>query len=292
MSKAYLLAVPSKGRLVEPTLWLLSNVGLKLSSTDDRALIVQTSWPCLSLVRLRPEDIPSIVETGAAIMGITGLDFVYESEADVEILLGLGYGRGKIVLAVPEKSKIESPEQLPDNARIATKYVNITRKFFTSIGKKVRIVKVSGSVEVMPMLGAADAIVDVMSTGTTLRIHGLKPIYTILESEAKLIMTREEVDNDAKYVINKFVTLVKAVLESQGRRLLMMNVPGNVLDQVLKVVPALEGPTVAKVESRRGIEMWEVITVVSEDELPDVIMKLKSLGVKDILVLNIEKIVP
>ncbi len=292
MSKTYLLAVPSKGRLVEPTLWLLSNVGLKLSSTDDRALIVQTSWPCLSLVRLRPEDIPSIVETGAAIMGITGLDFVYESEADVEILLGLGYGRGKIVLAVPEKSKIESPEQLPDNARIATKYVNITRKFFTSIGKKVRIVKVSGSVEVMPMLGAADAIVDVMSTGTTLRIHGLKPIYTILESEAKLIMTREEVDNDAKYVINKFVTLVKAVLESQGRRLLMMNVPGNVLDQVLKVVPALEGPTVAKVESRRGVEMWEVITVVSEDELPDVIMKLKSLGVKDILVLNIEKIVP
>jgi len=292
VSKTYLLAVPSKGRLVEPTLWLLSNVGLKLSSTDDRALIVQTSWPCLSLVRLRPEDIPSIVETGAAIMGITGLDFVYESEADVEILLGLGYGRGKIVLAVPEKSKIESPEQLPDNARIATKYVNITRKFFTSIGKKVRIVKVSGSVEVMPMLGAADAIVDVMSTGTTLRIHGLKPIYTILESEAKLIMTREEVDNDAKYVINKFVTLVKAVLESQGRRLLMMNVPGNVLDQVLKVVPALEGPTVAKVESRRGVEMWEVITVVSEDELPDVIMKLKSLGVKDILVLNIEKIVP
>ncbi len=292
MVKAYLLAVPSKGRLVEPTLWLLSNVGLKISYTDDRSLIVQTSWPNLSLVRLRPEDIPSIVETGAAIMGITGLDFIVEAEADVEVLLGLGYGKGKIVLAVPERSKIEGPENIPDNARIATKYVNITRKFFSSIGKKVKIVKVSGSVEVIPILGAADAIVDVMSTGTTLRIHGLKPIHTILESEAKLIMTREEVDENAKYIISKFVTLVKAVLESQGRRLLMMNVPGEVLEQVLKVVPALEGPTVARVESRSGKEMWEVITVVGEDELPDVIMQLKSLGVKDILVLSIEKIVP
>ncbi len=292
MSKTYLLAVPSKGRLVEPTMWLLTQVGLKISSTDDRALIVQTSWPSLSLVRLRPEDIPSIVETGAAIMGITGLDFVLESEADVEVLLGLGFGRGKIVLAVPERSRIERPEDLPDNAKVATKYVNITRRFFNQIGKKVRIVKVSGSVEAMPILGAADAIVDVMSTGTTLRVHGLKPIYTILESEAKLIMTREDVDSDARYIVEKFVTLVKAVLDSQGRKLIMMNVPGQVLDQVLKIVPTMEGPSVAKVISRRGIDMWEVITVVSEDEIPDLVMKLKELGVKDILVLNIEKVIP
>lgn len=292
MSKTYLLAVPSKGRLVEPTMWLLTQVGLKMSSTDDRALIVQTSWPSLSLVRLRPEDIPSIVETGAAIMGITGLDFVLESEADVEVLLGLGFGRGKIVLAVPERSRIERPEDLPENAKIATKYVNITRRFFNNLGKRVRIVKVSGSVEVMPILGAADAIVDVMSTGTTLRVHGLRPICTILESEAKLIMTREDVDSDARYVIDKFVTLVKAVLDSQGRKLIMMNVPGQVLDQVLKIVPTMEGPSVAKVVSRRGVDMWEVITVVSEDEIPDLVMKLKELGVKDILVLNIEKVIP
>jgi len=292
VSKTYLLAVPSKGRLVEPTMWLLTQVGLKTSSTDDRALIVQTSWPSLSLVRLRPEDIPSIVETGAAIMGITGLDFVLEAEADVEILLGLGFGKGRIVLAVPERSRIESPEDLPDNAKIATKYVNITRRFFTQLGKKVRIVKVSGSVEAMPILGAADAIVDVMSTGTTLRVHGLKPVHTILESEAKLIMTREDVDPDARYVIDKFVTLVKAVLDSQGRKLIMMNVPGHALDQVLKIVPTMEGPSVAKVISRRGVDMWEVITVVSEDEIPDLVMKLKELGVKDILVLNIEKVIP
>ncbi|NPA70319.1 MAG: ATP phosphoribosyltransferase [Crenarchaeota archaeon] len=273
-------------------MWLLTQVGLKMSSTDDRALIVQTSWPSLSLVRLRPEDIPSIVETGAAIMGITGLDFVLESEADVEVLLGLGFGRGKIVLAVPERSRIERPEDLPENAKIATKYVNITRRFFNNLGKRVRIVKVSGSVEVMPILGAADAIVDVMSTGTTLRVHGLRPICTILESEAKLIMTREDVDSDARYVIDKFVTLVKAVLDSQGRKLIMMNVPGQVLDQVLKIVPTMEGPSVAKVVSRRGVDMWEVITVVSEDEIPDLVMKLKELGVKDILVLNIEKVIP
>ncbi|NPA22749.1 MAG: ATP phosphoribosyltransferase [Crenarchaeota archaeon] len=271
---------------------LLSQVGLKTSSTDDRALIVQTSWPSLSLVRLRPEDIPSIVETGAAIMGITGLDFVLESESDVEVLLGLGFGRGRIVLAVPEKSKIERPEDLPENAKIATKYVNITKKFFSELGKKVRIVRVSGSVEAMPILGAADAIVDVMSTGTTLRVHGLRPVYTILESEAKLIMTREDVNGEARYIIDKFVTLVRAVLDSQGRKLIMMNVPGHTLEQVLKVVPTMEGPSIAKVVSRRGVDMWEVITVVNEDELPDLVMRLKELGVKDILVLNIEKVIP
>ncbi len=271
---------------------LLSQVGLKTTSTDDRALIVQSSWQYLSLVRLRPEDIPSIVETGAAIMGITGLDFILESESDVEILLGLGFGKGKIVLAVPEKSNVRDPEDLPDNAKIATKYVNITRKFFTSLGKKVRIVKVSGSVEAMPILGAADAIVDVMSTGTTLRVHGLRPVCTILESEAKLIMTKEQVDSEARYIVNKFVTLVKAVLDSQGRKLIMMNVPGQALDEVLKVVPTMEGPSVAKVISRRGVDMWEVITVVNEDEIPDLVMRLKELGVKDILVLNIEKVIP
>ena len=286
------MAIPSKGRLVDPTIQLLSGIGLKLYSVDERALIVQTNWPMLNVVRLRPEDIPNIVETGAAIMGITGYDYIVESGADVEVILDLGFGKGKIVLAVPERSKITSPEEIPDGARIATKYVNIARRFFETLGKHVKIVKVSGSVEVMPQLGAADAIVDVMSTGTTLRVHALRPICTILESSARLIVSRQFPDDDAKYVVDKFVTLTKAVLESQGRKLILMNVPGETLEQVLKVVPAMEGPMVAKIESKRGREMWEVLTVVNEDEIPDLVMRLKSLGVKDIVILSIEKVIP
>ncbi len=288
----YLLAIPSKGRLVEPTLQLLASVGLKLYSMDERALIVQTNWPMLNIVRLRPEDIPSIVETGAAIMGITGYDYVVETGADVEVVLDLGFGKGKIVLAVPERSRVTSPEEIPDGAKVATKYVNIARRFFETIGKQVKIVRVSGSVEVMPQLGAADAIVDVMSTGTTLKVHALRPICTILESSAKLIVTRQLGDSDARYVVDKFVTLVKAVLESQGKKLILMNVPDETLSDVLKLVPAMEGPMVAKIASKSGRTMWEVLTVVGEDEIPDLVMRLKSLGVKDILVLGIEKVIP
>ncbi len=290
-SDARLLAIPSKGRLVEPTLSLLSSMGIKLMSVDERSLVVQTSWPDLNIVRLRPEDIPSIVEAEAAIMGITGLDYVLESEANVNIVLDLKFGRGKIVLAVPERANVTSPEELPEGARIATKYVNITKRFFEKIGKDVKIVRVSGSVEVMPLLGAADAVVDVMSTGTTLRVHGLKPVCTILETSARLITPRK-IDAEAEYVVNKFVTFARAVLESYGKKLILMNVPGEVLEKVLKEVPAMEGPMIAKIYSKSGREMWEVLTAVTEDELPDLIMRLKVLGVKDILVLSIEKVIP
>ncbi len=259
-------------------------------SYDERSLILQTSWSNLSAVRLRPEDIPSIVETGAAIMGITGYDYVVESGADVEVALDLGFGRGKIVLAVPESSRISSVDEVPDGLRVATKYVSIARRFFESVRKSVRIVRVSGSVEVMPALGAADAVVDVMSSGTTLRLHGLRSVHTILETSARLIVTKQSLDEDAKYLVSKLTTLLKAVLESQSRKLLLMNVPDESLSEVLKVVPAMEGPTVARVIS--GRPMWEVVTVAREDEIPDLIMRLKRLGAKDILVLSIEKVIP
>ena len=286
----YLIAIPSKGRLVEPTISLLNSIGLKLLSHDDRALIIQTSWENVNIVRIRPEDIPFIVESSSAILGITGFDYVVESEANVDIVLDLKFGKGKIVLAIPENWNIQHPEELPDGVRVATKYVTITKRFFEKLNKNVKIIRVSGSVEVMPILKAADVIVDVMSTGTTLKLHRLKPIYTIVETSAKLIKTKQSIDDEAKYVINKFITLTKAVLESSNRKLLLMNVPDEVLNQVLKIVPAMEGPTIAKVVS--GRPMWEVITVVHEDEVPDLVMKLKSLGVKDILILTIEKVIP
>ena len=290
-NSAKLLAIPSKGRLVEPTLALLSSMGIRLISADERALVVQTSWPDLNIVRLRPEDIPGIVESEAAIMGITGLDYLLESEANVNVMLDLNFGKGKLVLAVPESSKITSPEEIPEGARIATKYVNITRRFFSELGKSVKIIRVSGSVEVIPLLGAADAIVDVMSTGTTLRVHGLRPVHVILETSARLITPRR-LSPEAEYIVNKFTTFARAVLESYGKKLILMNVPGEVLERVLKEVPAMEGPMIAKIYSRTGREMWEVLTAVAEEELPDLLMRLKLLGVKDILVLNIEKVIP
>lgn len=288
-SRTYLVAIPSKGRLVEPTLDFLKLVGIRLQAVDERALVVPTSWQDLNIVRVRPEDIPSVVESGSASLGITGLDYVIESGASVDVLERLGYGRGRLVFAVPTPSRIMHLDDVNDDLRIATKYVNITRKFFEDLGRRVRIVRISGSAEVMPLLGVADAIVDVVSTGTTLRIHGLRPVGVLMESECVMISPKDP-DGDTKYFIEKTRLLVRSALQSSNRKLVLMNVPLENLNSVLKVVPAMEGPTIADVASGRPIK--EVISVVPEEDLPDLLVRLKEAGARDILVLSIEKVIP
>ncbi|MGC9137042.1 ATP phosphoribosyltransferase [Caldivirga sp.] len=283
------MAVPSKGRLMEPVMGLLEYIGVKPQAMDDRSLVVPTSWRLLSLIRIRPEDIPSVVESGSAVMGITGLDYVTESGASINVVERLGFGRGKIVVAVPYGSGVSSIDDIKDGMRLATKYVNITNSYFSKLGKRIRIIKISGSAEVMPLLNVADGIVDVMSTGTTLRLHGLKPIGVIMESEAALITPRE-LSDDEKEFVDKFLILMRGALASNGRKLVLMNVPEQDLAAVLKVLPAMEGPTIADVAS--GRPMKEVISVVPEESIPDLLPLLKKAGAKDILVLSIEKVIP
>ncbi|MFP3157670.1 MAG: ATP phosphoribosyltransferase [Caldivirga sp.] len=283
------MAIPSKGRLVEPVMGFLSYIGIKPQAMDDRSLVIPTNWQSLSLVRVRPEDIPSVVESGSVLMGITGLDYVIESGASVNVVERLGFGKGKIVVAAPVNSDIRSIDDVKDGVRVATKYVNIASSYFGRLGKRVKIVRISGSAEVMPMLNVADCIVDVMSTGTTLRLHGLKPIGVVMESEAVLITPRE-LNGDQREFVEKFLVLARGALSSNGRKLILMNVPEPSLAEVLKVLPAMEGPTVADVAS--GRPMKEVISVVPEDSIPDLLPLLKKAGAKDILVLSIEKVIP
>ncbi len=283
------LAIPSKGRLVEPTMRVLEAAGIRPQYTDERALMIPTSLEWVTLVRLRTEDIPGVVETCAADLGITGLDFVDESRADVVVLEDLGYGRARLVVAVPEESGYESVEDLPEGVRIATKYVNIARSFFERIGKKVRIVKVSGSTEVMPLLGAADAVLDVTSTGTTLAVHGLKPIATVMETSAHLIACKESLKGGKGRLVQRVVELIKSVLEAQRKKLVLMNVPERLLSRVLEVLPAMAGPTVARIE-RTPEPMMEVMIVVDEDALPEVILAAREKGARDIVVVPIEKV--
>ncbi|WP_054854243.1 ATP phosphoribosyltransferase [Vulcanisaeta distributa] len=281
------MAIPSKGRLVQPTIKLLEEVGIKLQVYDDRALMIPTNWPDLNIIRVRPEDIPYIVESGAAVMGITGLDYVVESQSGVKIIERLGFGSGKIVIAVPRTSSINGIDDIKDGIRIATKYVNLTTSYFRRNGKDVRIVRISGSAEIMPLLGVADAIVDVMSTGITLRIHGLRPVGVIMETEAVLITNNSGLKgcND---VMEKFLLLLRGVKSSTNKKLILMNVPTESLAKVLSILPAMEGPTVADIANK---PFKEVISVVPEDELPGLLVKLRNAGAKDILVMGIEKVI-
>ncbi|GAB6947714.1 ATP phosphoribosyltransferase [Vulcanisaeta sp. JCM 16161] len=272
---------------MQPTIKLLEEVGVKLQVYDDRALMIPTNWPDLNIIRVRPEDIPYIVESGAAIMGITGLDYVIESQSEVRVVERLGFGNGRIVIAVPNSSSITDVDDIKDGMRIATKYVNLTRNYFRARGRDVKIIKISGSAEIMPLLGVSDAIVDVMSTGTTLRIHGLRPIGTIMETEAVLI-TNNVVPSNCDEVMERLLLMLRGVKSSVNRKLVLMNVPMEALDKVLSILPAMEGPTVADIANK---PFKEVISVVPDDELPSLLVKLKSAGAKDILVMSIEKVI-
>jgi len=191
-----LLAVPSKGRLQEPTLKLLEAVGIKALASDERALVIPTSWPDVNIIKARPEDIPYIVESGRVWAGVTGHDYVVEAGVNVVEALDLNFGKGRLVVAVPKSSGVKSIDDLPPGARVATKFVNIAYNYFAELGKRVRVVKVTGSVEVLPQLGIADAILDVMATGTTLEVHGLTPIATVLETSARLVVHPRYVEHE------------------------------------------------------------------------------------------------
>ncbi|ADM28380.1 ATP phosphoribosyltransferase [Ignisphaera aggregans DSM 17230] len=285
------IAIPNKGRLQQPTLTLLQMAGIKPTAIDERALILPTNWEGVELVMVRPEDIPYIVESGGADLGITGHDYVVESGADVEELLPLDFGNAQIVFAIPRNWGVDSIDELRASGRelrIATKYYNIALSYISQKNLRAKIVRISGAAEVMPYLGAADAVIDVMSTGTTLRVHGLEPIDIVMNTNAVLIASREWMRRAEADKIELVVTMIKGVLAAKGKKMLFMNVPENSLQKVLSVLPAMLAPAITKLSRS---DAWEVITVVDEDMLPLVIAKAKVAGAKDIVVIDIEKVI-
>jgi len=271
------IAIPNKGRLQTPTIQFLNSVGIKPTANDDRALMVPTSWDGVQLVTIRTEDIPNIVEAGAAELGITGLDYVMESGADVEELIKLDFGRSRIVLAVPQAWNIDDPEEIKGEIRIATKYFNLATRYLERKGIRAKLVKISGAAEIMPSLGAADAIIDVTSTGTTLKLHGLKPIDTVAESYALVIGNKDWMRSEEADRINLVLTMMKGALNARGKKMIFMNVDDNSLKNVISSLPAMLAPAVSRLS---GTEAWEVVTVADEDDLPEVIAKAKTAGAR------------
>ncbi len=278
-----IIAVPNKGRLSEPSLELLREAGIKVESSE-RRLIVPTNNPRINVLFARARDIPHYVANKSADVGITGYDMVVESCVDVEIVLKLGFGKAKLVVAVPMDSDVKSIEDL-DGKRIATEFRNIAENFFRERGLNVSIVEVSGACENAPYIGIADAILDLTSTGTTLRVNNLRVVEEVLETEAVLIANRDVVN---EFEVKALITSIQGVLNAKGMMYLMMNVPSNILEEVKKIVPGLKGPTVMKVEDG---DMLAVHVVVHEDKLFEVLEKLKKVGARDILIIPIQRLI-
>jgi len=278
------IAVPNKGRLHEPAMDLLDRAGLHVTDGADRKLYAQTVDPDVTVLYARASDIPEYVADGAADVGITGLDQAREAEVDLVDLLDLEFGACRLVLAAPEDGDIDAVGDLAGGT-VATEFPNVTRRFFDERGVEVDIVEVSGATELTPHVDIADAIVDITSTGTTLRMNRLAIIDDVLDSSVRLF-AREDAVDDSK--VEQTATALESVLTADGKRYLMMNVPEDRLDDVKDVIPGLGGPTVMDIA---GSDWVAVHVVVDEAHVFETITELKSVGATGILVTEIERMV-
>ena len=279
------IAVPNKGRLHDPTLELLDRAGIGVEDGADRQLYADTVDPDITVLYARAADIPEYVADGAADVGITGYDQVMESAVDdVAELLDLDFGKCRLVLAAPEDGDITEPGDL-DGKTVATEFPTVTREYFDGKGVDPEIVEVTGATELTPHVEMADAIVDITSTGTTLRVNRLAIVDEVLASSVRLF-AREDVRDDPK--VRQVETALRSVLDANGKRYLMLNAPEDRLDDVKEVLPGLGGPTVLDVDEPGVVA---VHAVVEERAVFEAVNELKDVGASGILVTEIERLV-
>lgn len=282
------IAIPSKGRISEPSIDILEKAGLGLKDKESRKLISKTFNKDIDVLFARASDIPEFVQDGIADLGITGIDLIKENEADVMELLDLKFGKTKLVLAAPEDSNISSIDDIGGEMTVATEFPVLTKKYLEENKLNLKIVKLSGSTEAAPFIGVADLITDLTSTGTTLKMNHLEIVDTILESSIVLITNKNSLEAK-KELIESVSTSIKGVLEASRKKLLMMNVKTEDLNCVKEVMPSMGGLTISDVLSEE--ETVAAQAVIDEDEVFELVNKLRNAGAKDILVVPIERII-
>ncbi len=279
------LAIPNKGRLVEPTLRLLHDAGLVFDE-HDRSLVALVQNYDLDILFVRTDDIIEFVGDGVADLGITGDDLLSETGAELPRVRSLGYGRCRLAAAVPTDSPYQTIDDLA-GLRVATAHPNTARRFFEGRRVPVEIIPISGAVEVAPRLGLAEAIVDLVATGSTLVMNGLRQIGDVMESEAVLV-ANPAAHRDRIAELAAIDTMISAVIAARGQKYLMMNAPATTLGVIQELLPALESPTVIPL-AHAG--MIAIHSVVGADDVWGLLPRLKAAGASGILVLPIEKIV-
>ncbi len=280
------LAIPNKGRLVEPTVRLLRDAGLVFEA-GERALVARVQNYDLDILFVRTNDVVEFVSDGVAELGVTGLDLVAESGSDVPQLRTLGFGRCRLTVAVPNDSPYRAAEDLA-GLRVATSHISLTRRFFESRDIPVDVIPVSGAAEVAPRLGLAEAIVDLVSTGSTMVVNGLRPIEEVFASEAVLLANPTALTERAD-ALGSIQTMLSATLAARDRKYLMMNAPMAKAAELEDLLPGLESPSVIPL-AHAG--MIAIHSVVDADAVWSLLPKLKAAGASGILILPIEKLVP
>lgn len=285
------IALPNKGRLSEETRELFNDAGLEVRAQGDRALTASLGGE-FEAIFVRAQDIPEFVADGAADAGVTGWDLVSESERSLDSRLDLGFGKCRLVVAVRDESPVRGVANLTRGTRVATVFPRITRSFFDALGVDVEVVPVSGAAEIAPHLGIADVVVDLTSTGSTLKMNGMREVQTVMTSTARLIAAPAAAERDSGkgQALVELTSALESVLRARGQRYLMANIPRESLAQVKEIIPGLNGPTI--IDIMNGGRYVAVHAVVPAVTIYRTIASLKTLGAEGILVTRIERLMP
>lgn len=279
------IAVQSKGRLYEETMNLLQESGISLSISKRTLLIQSGNFP-IEVLFLRDDDIPQSVAGGVADIGIVGENEFVERAEDAEIVKRLGFSKCRLSLAIPKAEQYNGPEWF-NGKKIATSYPGILNTWLKGNGINAETHVITGSVEIAPGIGLADAIFDIVSSGSTLVSNNLKEVEVVMKSEALLIGNRG-ISAEKKAILDELLFRFDSVKAAQGKKYIMMNVPNDNLDQVLQELPGIKSPTVMPL-AQKG---WSSVhTVLDEKQFWEIIGKLKAAGAEGLLVLPIEKMI-
>lgn len=279
------IAVQAKGRLFEETLALLEESDIKLSTTKRTLLVKSSNFP-LEVLFLRDDDIPQTVATGVADLGIVGENEWMEKQEEVRVVKRLGFSKCRLSLAMPRDLEYTGLSWF-EGKKIATSYPVILRRFLDEKGIQAEIHVISGSVEVAPGIGLADAIFDIVSSGSTLVSNRLKEVEVVMQSEA-LLIAHKELSVEKEEILGELLFRMNAVKTAEDKKYVLMNVSKDKLDAILAVLPGMKSPTVMPLAQ----EGWcSVHTVLDETCFWDIIGQLKGLGAEGILVLPIEKMI-
>ena len=280
------IAIQSKGRLNEDSTALFQEIGISVDDSKRKFLSQSANFP-LEVLYMRDDDIPQVVASGTASLGIVGLNEVEEKGVDVEIVERLGFGGCRISLAIPKAETYEGPEYF-NGKRIATSYPRILKKYLDEKGIDAKIEVITGSVEIAPAAGIADAIFDIVSSGGTLVSNGLKEVEQVFWSEAVLIAGPGLSGEDRK-LLDEILFRLDSVKVSRGKKYLLMNLPTGSVEEAVKILPAMRSPTVMPLAAEGWCSMHSVVDAA---DLWEKIRQLKAIGAEGILVLNVDKIIP
>ena len=279
------IAVQSKGRLNEETMKLLSESGIKLNKSKRSLLIAAKGFP-VEVLFLRDDDIPQAVANGVADVGIVGENEYVEKDQKAAIIKRLGFSKCRLSLAIPKDEEYTDISWF-NGKTVATSYPEIISAYFKKVGVQAAMHVISGSVEIAPGIGLADAIFDIVSSGSTLVSNRLKEVDVVMQSEA-LLIGNEKLSDEKRAILNELLFRFDAIQAAEGKKYVLLNAPKNNLDEIIKVLPGMKSPTVTPLANG---EWYSVQSVIDEKEFWEIIGKLKSLNAEGILVIPIEKMI-